>query len=167
MPDQAKLKSCWEFRDELKVEASLANTTVPRPCFRPPASTPLTFDFDFDTWDSYTTSESMGANGYWDSYSVTVTSEPYPNLSLTDPLSFSFLWGGQIWGDGTLEPYDGSQSLTFTGDPNGTNYLNVVLDTRSTPYCRLCVPVMGQCDTPEYTDSGGESVPDHRQLHGR
>jgi hypothetical protein len=67
----------------------------------------ITFDVDLFTWDSY--NENQGeetGTGFWDSFSVSVTSEPYPYLAWTDPVSLPFVWGGRVYGDGepdTLE----------------------------------------------------------------
>ncbi|AMV40931.1 fibronectin type III domain-containing protein [Planctomyces sp. SH-PL62] len=84
----------------------------------------FTFDYDFSTWDSYN-----ATRGYWDSFSFSVTSKPFPNMNISDPLPLPFVWGGSNWGDGVLAKSSGTRTITFAGDPGAMNYLNVVLDT--------------------------------------
>ncbi len=97
-----------------------------------PASTyVLTFQYDLSTWDSYTYNVTPG---FWDSFSVSVTSLPYPDMGFTDPINFlPFLWGGNSNTDGLLESTQGQITLVLPGDPSGYNYLNVVLDTLTLP----------------------------------
>ena len=71
----------------------------------------LVFQFDLSTWDSYNY-----AAGYWDSFSFSVTSKPYPDLPHTDPLTYPFVWGGEYYGDGKLDNKYGTETITFLGD---------------------------------------------------
>ena len=110
----------------------------------PAAAYAITFDYDLYTWDSYNEVGTPnppynGGTGYWDSFSVSVTSRPYWELSLTDPLSttnpvgLGFLWGGISYGDGVVENVSGRETIEVRGNPTGQNYLNVALDTANLP----------------------------------
>ncbi|HXG13257.1 MAG TPA: protein-arginine deiminase family protein [Gemmataceae bacterium] len=98
----------------------------------PAAQYQVTFTFDLASWDSYNEDTGTGT-GYWDSFSISLTDQPYPHLALTDPVSFPFVWGGGVWGDGVLDTSTGTLTLTLPGNLNGNNYLNVVLDTATPP----------------------------------
>jgi hypothetical protein len=108
----------------------------------PGANYTIAFDVDLATWDSYNELVD-NATGYWDSFSVSVTPQPYPDLTLEDPVSFPFMWGGADYGTGTLETYTASASFTVAGDPNGPNYLNVVMDTITPPSADGAFPSWG------------------------
>ena len=119
----------------------------------------VTFSYNLFTWDSYNADESeRGGDGYWDSFSVSVSGgAPYASLTLKDPLNgaqvlasgtsfnLGFVWGGTNFGDGLLECYPAGDC---TRSPDigaaqkievipvtaaGSNYLNVVLDTKTLP----------------------------------
>ncbi len=93
----------------------------------------ITFDYSLYTWDSYNALTTVGT-GYWDSFSVSVTSVPYPQLQiLHDPLQFPFVWGGQNWDDGILESTSGTTTITSQFNLEAPRYLNVVLDTKTLP----------------------------------
>lgn len=112
--------------DSQPAEVHSAYTLLPRA-----SAYTITFDYDLSSWDSYTAGSGQG-QGYWDSFSFSVTPAPYDQTAHTDPLTFpglGFLWGGSEWGDGILDNNVGSQQISFTGDPNADNYLNIVLDT--------------------------------------
>ena len=113
----------------------------------------VTFQYHICTWDSYNSSGLPGNTGYWDSFSVSTSDEPYWEMAYTDPVSgsdpvewydFGFGgWGGALFGDGTLDCLDGSQTVNMAGDPSGDNYLNVVLDTGSSPEANGNYPSFG------------------------
>jgi hypothetical protein len=115
----------------------------------------VTFSYNLFTWDSYNASTTIGT-GYWDSFSVSVSGgAPYSSLTLMDPLtgpqtlasgtSFNpgFVWGGSDFSDSVLEcnpngtctpaPPAAQATVVITGDIAGSNYLNVVLDTKTLP----------------------------------
>ncbi|WP_428939157.1 hypothetical protein [Fontivita pretiosa] len=84
------------------------------------------------TWDSYVEAPGQEGTGYWDSFSVSVTDRRYPDLELTDPVNFPFVWGGSNYSDGNLEHTSGTNiTLTFAGTLGGENFLNFVLDTKT------------------------------------
>jgi hypothetical protein len=93
----------------------------------------ITFDYDLKTWDSYSPDIPDVDDGFWDSFSFSVTDVPYAQLSLSDPISFPFVWGGSLWGDEVLETNAGTVTITFPGDSNTPRYLNVILDTLTPP----------------------------------
>ncbi len=101
----------------------------------PAASYTISFTVDLHTWDSYNANDGMHHTGYWDSFSVSVTNQPYPTLNPVDPIALpggGFQWGGTSFNDTVKETLTGTQTLTFSGNPNGENYLNVILDTQPT-----------------------------------
>ena len=114
----------------------------------PAAEYTISFDFTLFTWDSYNPI-TAGWTGYWDSFSVSVTDRPYWELPLTDPVTpnnlpgLGFIWGGTLWADGVLEHVSGSKTITVQGNPSGTNYLNVVLDTATEPHSNHQFPSWG------------------------
>lgn len=97
------------------------------------------FDYDLHTWDSFNAVTSTPFSGYWDSFSISVSQDKYWDLTLTDPvdtdpdLDVGFIWGGTNYGDGILESTSGSGSATMAASLLSTNYLNVMLDTSTTP----------------------------------
>jgi len=97
----------------------------------------ISFNYNLSSWDSYNQNQGDGHTGYFDSFSVSVTSKPYWELSLTDPLSgsqFPFVWGGTSYNTQVLWSTSGSRTVTIPeANPNGPNYLNVVLDTITPP----------------------------------
>lgn len=121
----------------------------------PPASSySVTFTFSLVTWDSYNAPGApnppfFGGTGWWDSFSVSVSQAPYWELGLTDPVStanlpgLGFLWGGLSYGDGFTESNSGTLTVILPGNPGGTNYLNVVLDTASLPDANHNYPSWG------------------------
>lgn len=99
----------------------------------------FTFEYDLTTWDSYS-----DFDGYWDSFSFSLTTEPFANLGVSDPLDFPFIWGGDFYTDGIIENNTGTITLDFLADPTGPNYLNVVLDTSSSPDTDRLYPSWGE-----------------------
>jgi hypothetical protein len=97
----------------------------------PASSYTINFNYNLSTWDSYNQAVD-GHTGYWDSFSVSVTDQPYSKLALTDPVPFPFYWGGSSYDDGVLETNNGSSTITVTGDPTKSKFLNLVLDTNTT-----------------------------------
>ena len=114
----------------------------------------VTFRYKLFSWDAYNAPGTTAGSGYWDSFSVSLSTQPYADLALTDPLPSGgdligwFLWGGTDYSDGVLEclpnPLAGTCSATIpTGemtvhingnpDAGGNTYLNVVLDTKTLP----------------------------------
>jgi hypothetical protein len=118
----------------------------------PAASYTFTFDLSLATWDSYNDSYSgSSGTGFWDSFSISVTSLPYDTLQLTnDPLQFPFVWGGTQWGDGVLASFsDNELMLTFPGDGENVKYLNLVLDTGNPPEADELYPSWGTFSLPQ------------------
>ena len=126
----------------------------------------VTFDWNLFTWDSFN-----AIDGYYDSFSVTLTkNEPYWDKLFTDPVvgdavhseildvtpAFTFLggavneeFGGYDFGNGTLE-ISSSLPQTFnlvdSGNPIGApgNYfVNFVLDTNTNPSADSAFPSWG------------------------
>ncbi len=103
----------------------------------------IAFDYNLSTWDSYNASgnpvgyaSSSGGNsgGYWDSFSLSLTSVPYRSLNiLQDPLQLHYVWGGQTWGDGSLETNTGTKTITVKFNTISKRFLNAVLDTTTQP----------------------------------
>ncbi len=117
-------------------------------CIEPAETYTINFSYDLYTWDSYNP-DAGGGTGYWDSFSVSVTDKPYPQLTLADPVNNAlpqqnFVEGGTVWGDGILEQFHGTGSITVAGRPYGTNYLNVVLDTATPPTFDEAYPSWGR-----------------------
>lgn len=98
----------------------------------------INFDYDLYSWDSYITKTEAG-KGYWDSFSISVSSQPIWQVSLSDPITpdnlpgLGFIWGGAKWSDHTLKHVKGSDKIIVPGNPSADNYLNVVLNTDSMP----------------------------------
>jgi len=108
----------------------------------------ISFDYDLYTWDSYITRSEAG-KGYWDSFSVSVSSIPIWQTSLTDPITpenmpgLGFIWGGAKWGDHILKHVSGSKTIIVNGNPSGNNYLNVALITDLMPDADPLYPSWG------------------------
>jgi hypothetical protein len=105
----------------------------------------ITFEYNLFTWDSYNADTGNGT-GYWDSFSVSITSVPYPQLAiLTDPLQFpnGFVQGGTRWGDGVLERYSGTKTIRAAFNVMSPKYLNLVLDTTTQPTADDLYPSWG------------------------
>lgn len=121
----------------------------------PPADS-YTFKFNADlfTWDSYNENQQNDHTGYWDSFSLSVTSVPYDTLGLTeDPLAFAFVWGGTSYGDGILDEFsENDLTLTFAGDGENPKFLNVVLDTSNPPDHDGAFPSWGTITLPLLLD---------------
>jgi hypothetical protein len=103
---------------------------------KPAKSYAVTFAFDLFTWDSY--NAPAAEHGWWDSFSVSITTRPYWDLSVSDPITnasalkgLGWLWGGRNFGDGHLEHKSGKLTVTMRGSASRSNFLNVVLDTRT------------------------------------
>ena len=116
---------------------------------RPSSGFKLKYDFGFNTWDSYSNSgpgDCFGI-GYWDSFSIGVTSSPYWQMGFLDPLDasdFAFLWGGLCYGDYGLEQRrEEFCESHVVGDPTNPVYLNIVLDTASEPEADNAYPSWG------------------------
>jgi hypothetical protein len=121
----------------------------------------ITFTYDLATWDAYDAFVEGTATGYWDSFSISVSNAPYQQLTtLSDPITtanlpgLAFIWGGSNYGDGVLECNPSTLSCTLSayaeandaivpGTHEGGNYLNVVLDTRTTPFTDVTHPSYG------------------------
>jgi hypothetical protein len=98
----------------------------------PAATYDVEFAYNICTWDSYNAVTGPGT-GYWDSFSVSISDKPYWEMGYPDPLSMPFLRGGTKFGDGVLDCWTGTATLSIPGNMAGDNYLNVVLDTGSLP----------------------------------
>lgn len=102
----------------------------------------ITFDYNLRTWDSYNASGNPG--GYWDSFSLSLTSAPYRSLNiLQDPLQLQYVWGGQTWGDGVLETNSGTKTITVKFNTSSKRFLNAVLDTTTQPTADSAYPSWG------------------------
>jgi hypothetical protein len=112
------------------------------------------FTYDLYTWDSYwdpADPSPPGSQNWYDSFSISTSLDKYWNLSLTDPLNgdpldVGYLWGGEGYGDGSLENTNGSDSITMSADDSTTNYLNVVLDTATAPANNGAYPSWGEIE---------------------
>ncbi len=135
----------------------------------PAASYTITFTYNLVTWDSYNQIGTPnppfnGGTGLWDSFSVTLTTKPYWQLFLTDPLTttqipaLGFLWGGSSYGDLAQEVNSGQKTIILPADPNGPNYLNVGLDTASFPQSNHAFPSWGTFTILEIKASCGGTV---------
>jgi hypothetical protein len=108
----------------------------------------VTFQYHVCTWDSYNAPAGIGT-GYWDSYSVSTSPEPYWELGLSDPIGdiagtidVGFLWGGSNFDDGLRECNDGTATAHLASFAGGT-YLNVGVDTATTPSANHAHPSYG------------------------
>lgn len=109
----------------------------------PPASSyDVTFQYHICTWDAYNAFVG-GGTGYWDSFSVSVSNKPFWQMGYADPLPLPFVWGGNLFGDHVLDCNDDTQTMNMAGNPVGDNYLNVVLDTGSSPQANHNFPSYG------------------------
>jgi hypothetical protein len=118
----------------------MATTLLP-----PATSYTIKFSYNLSTWDSYNLPGTPnppfnGGTGYWDSFSVSVASQPYWKLGLTDPITTTELPGlGWMWfgssygGNNPVQQTSDTTTITIKGNPNGPNYLNVGLDTATLP----------------------------------
>ena len=110
----------------------------------------VTFQYHVCTWDSYNEPGTPGSSGtgWWDSFSVSTSDQPYWDIGLTDPIStanlpgLGFIWGGFDFGDSVLECMDGTATALLPGYSGGT-YLNVVLDTGTEDYANGAHPSYG------------------------
>lgn len=108
----------------------------------------ITFDYNLYSWDSYISPTELG-KGYWDSFSVSVSSQPLWQASLSDPITpnnlpgLGFIWGGARWGDHILKHVNGSKTVVVQGNPSSNNYLSVVLNTASAPETDQYFPSWG------------------------
>jgi hypothetical protein len=119
----------------------------------------VTFAYNLFSWASYNALVAGTSTGYFDSFSVSVSTQPYASLNRVDPITtgedggkltgLGFIWGGTNYGDGLLEcnPSSGvggvgctevptaQLTVNIPGNTGGTNtsYLNVVLDSISNP----------------------------------
>jgi cell wall-associated NlpC family hydrolase len=124
----------------------------------------IAFDYDWYTWDAYSPS-SEGYSGFWDSFSVSVASQPYWQVSISDPITknnlsgLGLIWGGQTYGNGAFFHTKGTKTLTIDGNAGGSNYLNVVLDTRTMPFADHSYPSWGTVTMKSIiTDSDCETI---------
>ncbi len=131
----------------------------------PPATEyTISFDYSLFTWDSYNPI-SAGWTGYWDSFSVSISDNPYWELSLSDPVTPSelpglgFIWGGTLWADGVLEHVSGSKTITIQGNPSGNNYLNIILDTTTQPHSNHLFSSWGTITVIEVRTDVGTTLP--------
>lgn len=108
----------------------------------------ITFDYHLYSWDSYISLSEAGA-GYWDSFSVSVASQPIWQMAVYDPITknripgLGFIWGGVKWGDSILKHVTGTKTVIVPGNPSGNNYLNVVLDTATEVHTDANYPSWG------------------------
>jgi hypothetical protein len=129
----------------------------------------VTFAYNLYSWDSYNQNVGVGT-GYFDSFSVSVSTQPYASLNRLDPITqgedggkltgLGFIWGGTNYNDNILEcnpstnppstfPCVGvpvaQATVDIPGNVGGTNnsYLNVVLDTVSNPEADRAHPSYG------------------------
>ena len=122
----------------------------------------VTFEYNLFTWDSFN-AEGTGGHadtGYWDSFSVSLSAQPYMNLDLTDPintdpdLSVGFVWGGSRFDDhilecnpsgvsGCLAPIQAAQATVTIPGYAIDNYLNVTLDTKTQGFANHRLPSWG------------------------
>ena len=123
----------------------------------------VTFTYNLFTWDSYNDASLPGPTGFWDSFSVTVSKDPYAALGLSDPITVGqsggdltgvgFLWGGDDFGGLECNPSaEGSctgaipaaeTTVEIPGNGGGDSYLNVVLDTVTEPESNHAHPSYG------------------------
>ena len=129
----------------------------------------VTFAYNLYSWDSYNAASALGT-GYFDSFSVSVSTQPYASLNRIDPITtgedggkltgLGFIWGGTNYNDHLLECNPSTDSpatfgcsavpaaqttVNISGNTGGNNnsYLNVVLDTVTTPASDLAHPSYG------------------------
>jgi hypothetical protein len=102
----------------------------------------VTFDYDICTWDAYVPYGGAGT-GYWDSFSVSISDKPYWEMGYTDPVGLPFVRGGAKFGDGVLDCWAGTETLSIPGNMAGDNYLNVVLDTGTLDFANSAYPSYG------------------------
>lgn len=112
----------------------------------------ISFDWLFNTWDSYNAPGTAGTQpnglpvmgtGWWDSFSATITKgDYYWNLPLMDPITTDpgietifVLEAGTSFGDGFLETYSGPwTTIKYVPPTIGDQYyLNLVIDTGTFP----------------------------------
>jgi hypothetical protein len=123
----------------------------------------MSFDWLFQTWDSYNDPEVTGIDtqpndepvegtGWWDSFSVTITKGGYYwDMDLTDPINTDpdieelfVLEGGTSYGDEYLESYSGPTTMfTYVPPDDGDYYLNFILDTKTNPDSDTAYPSWG------------------------
>ncbi len=110
----------------------------------PSATYTLRFEIDWHSWDTcverFHNGNGQGLpndGGFWDIFSIGIASQKYINLPVSNagfPLTAPIKWGGTAIHDGTadeskLEHYRSTITRTFQGNLNGSNYLNIALDT--------------------------------------
>jgi hypothetical protein len=121
----------------------------------------VTFKYNLYSWDSYNQRVVGTDTGYFDSFSVSVSTQPYASLNRLDPITegedggkltgLGFIFGGTHYLDSKLECNPSTDPLSafgcsgvipaalrtvdIPGNTGGNNnsYLNVVLDTVSNP----------------------------------
>ena len=122
----------------------------------------IEFDWSLKTWDSYNAPGTQGnqpngnpivGTGYYDSWSATITQGgPYWTMALLDPITAPpdvqhvfLLQGGTSYADGLEETYGSSWDTYTWGVPGaGTYYLNLVLDTKTSPANNGFYPSFGE-----------------------
>jgi hypothetical protein len=188
-PTQLTWTTCSECPEPAEVNASGATVTVGvlgrsqydsqneayhvASALLPPAATyRITFTYNLATWDSYNAPGTPnppfnGGTGYWDSFSVGVSSQPYWTLSLSDPLTsieypgLGFLWGGSSYGgNNPAQQNSGTTTITVKGNPSGQNYLNVGLDTATQPSGDNNYPSWGTFTILDIETSCTQDIPD-------
>ena len=121
----------------------------------PPAqSYTITFSYNLSSWDSYVAPGTPnppfnGGTGYWDSFSLSLSAQPYWQLGLTDPITpaklpgLGFIRGATSYGDHNVKPFIGTTTVTINGNGPNPVWLNVGLDTASSPSADSNFPSWG------------------------
>lgn len=142
------------------------------------ASDSLLFDVDLYTWDAYSAtgdaSQDGGGKGWYDAFVVNINQQGFywdlvsgGSGAISDPIvsasygggygtfddsvlpGKTFVFGGEDYGNGTLEELNNAPANAYTlslgglGDPNLPYYISVVLDTKTTPNADGSYPSWG------------------------
>lgn len=110
----------------------------------PNPSYQVELDCNLNTWDSYN-APTAGGTGYWDVFLVNILQVKYWDSSPFDPISAPFTFGGAQYGDGLPSSLKKKVSFKVTTSAASPNFLNVLLDTGTTPSSDSAFPSWGQC----------------------
>lgn len=80
-----------------------------------------------------------------DAFFITISSDKLWNIALIDPVAAPFRFGGSHYGDGIDSPLKQKIVLPAVPAGAGQNYLNVILDTATTPDSDRRFPSWGNC----------------------